>query len=471
MPRLAVLVVALSLGAGAAEAQTAPGDAKPTTASSTPWRLGQSLDQPDGVRISGSMRGRYEALGSPFVAGRTEDDEYLGVQTVLDVEVDVGGTGLTVGGELLDSRFIAGNETGGASTEIDTLEPSQLYLAWRPDDFLVDGAKLDLTLGRFTMDVGSRRLVARALYRNIFSSFDGVRAAWTSPDKLSVTLAYAAPVARAPADAASAIDNEVALNKTLNRTRFALAQVDQPLPFGLHGDLYVMDFDENDSGDVATRNRKLTTAGFRLRKPPTPEQFDFDVELALQTGSVRATTSAADIIPLEHDAQMGHLETGYSFSAPWSPRVALQYDYATGDKSRADARNERFDTLFGDRAFDLGPTSIYGLVLRSNLSSPAIRIEVRPDAASEAYVALRRVQLEARRDSFANTAVRDATGASGKDIGLQVEVRYRRWLMRDSLRLSVGAAMLFEGDFMKNAPNATRQGNPVYGYSELTWVF
>jgi hypothetical protein len=476
MPRRAFLVAMLSLGAGAAEAQTAPGaanptTASPTTASPTPWRLGQALDQPDGVRISGAIRGRYEALGNPFVAGRTEDDEYLGIQTVLDVEVDVGGTGLTIGGELLDSRFIAGNETGGVATEIDTLEPSQLYLAWRPHDFLMDGAKLDLTLGRFTMDAGSRRLVARSLYRNILSSFDGVRAVWTSPDKLAVTLAYTAPVARAPADAASAIDNEVALNKTLNTTRFAFAQVDQALPFGLRGDLYVIDLDENDSSDVATRNRKLTTAGFRIRKSAAPEQVDFEVELALQTGTVRATTSAADVIPLDHDAQMGHLETGYSFSAPWSPRIALQYDYATGDKSPADTHNERFDTLFGDRAFDLGPTSIYGLVLRSNLSSPAIRIEVKPDAASEAYVSLRHLQLEAGRDSFANTAVRDATGASGKDIGLQVEGRYRHWLMKDSLRLSVGAAMLFEGDFMKNAPNATRQGDPVYGFSELTWIF
>lgn len=417
------------------------------------------------------MRGRYEALSNPFVAGRTEDDAFLGLQTILDAEVDLAATGLTVGGELLDSRFIAGRESGGAATEIDTLEPSQLYLAWRPRNVLMDGAKLDVTLGRFTMDIGSRRLVARANYRSVLSSFDGARAVWTSPEKLSVTLAYTSPVTREPADAASALDNEVALNRTLGNTRFSLAQLDSPLPLGLRGDLYLMNLDEDDTRDVATRNRQLTTYGVRLRKPAAVDQFDFEVEFAHQTGSQHATTSPTDVTPLDHTAQMAHLEAGYSFSAPWSPRVVLQYDYATGDKSPTDSDNQRFDTIFGDRSFDLGPTSTFGLVLRSNLSSPAIRVEVKPDAASDAYLALRHVRMQEARDSFANTAVRDVTGASGKDVGLLIEGRYRHWLVKDALRLSIGAAALFEGDFMKNAPNATRRGDPVYGFTELTWTF
>jgi len=469
MYRLAGLTVVIAFVAGAAEAQTA--SSAGSNSSGAPWRLGQALVVPDGLRVSGSMRGRYEALSNPFVAGRTEDDEFLGLQSILDIELDVGAKSLTVGGELLDSRFIAGNETGGAPSEIDTLEPSQLYLAWRPHSFLMDGGKLDLTLGRFTMDIGSRRLVARANYRSPLSSFDGARAVWTSPDKLAVTLSYTSPVARAPVDAASAIANEVAMNQTLDKTRFAAGHLDSPLPFGLHGDVYLMDLDEDDSPDVATRNRQITTYGIRLRKPAALDQFDLELEFAQQTGSVHATISPTDITPLDHDAQMAHLEAGYSFSAPWSPRVALQYDYATGDRSPTDLNNDRFDTLFGDRAFDLGPTSIYGLALRQNFSSPAIRIEVKPDADSDAYISLRYLQLESSRDSFANTAVRDTTGASSKDVGLHVEGRYRRWLVKDALRLSVGAAVLFEGDFMQNAPNATGQGDPVYSFSELTWTF
>ena len=168
---------------------------------------------------------------------------------------------------------------------------------------------------------------------------------------------------------------------------------------------------------------------------------------------------------------MLHAELGFSFDAAWSPRLALHYDHVSGDGSPADAQSERFDSLFGDRSFEFGPTSIYGLIARNNLVSPGIRLEFKPDSASDAYIMLRHIGLDAARDTFANTNVRDVTGASGDDVGVQIEGRYRHWLIKDSVRLSLGAATLLQGDFMENAPNATGQGDPVYGYTELTWSF
>lgn len=458
MATLAVLI---------APAALAQGDPKE---SGTPWTLEAALDLPDNVRVEGSIRPRYEALGNPFVAGRTEDDEFLGLQTELRAEFDVD-PALTIGGELLDSRFIAGNETGGAASEIDTLEPAQLYLSWRPDDFLAEGASLDLTAGRFTMDVGSRRLVARANYRSIMVSFDGVRAIWTSADDLKITLAYTASVGRAPSDAASAIDNKVALNPSLDQTRFAVAHLDAPLPFSMRGEVYLLDLDEEDGPEAATRDRDLATLGVRLHKAPEDNQFDFDLEYAHQSGSVHATASALDTTSLDHTAEMAHAEIGFSFDAAWSPRLALQYDFASGDRSPTDGDNQRFDPPFGDRAFEFGPTSIFGFISRSNLSSPGIRLEVRPDSASDAYIMARDVGLDSTTDSLANSGVRDAAGLSGDHAGLQIEGRYRRWLVKDSVRLSLGATTLLAGDFLEDAPNATRRGDPIYGYTELTWTF
>lgn len=461
----ALLAIALGLSSGIASAQDAKKEAP------GPWRAQTALDLPEGVRISGSVRARYEALANPFVAGRTDDDELLGLQTILRAEFDIGKTGFTLGGDLLDSRFITGNETGGAATELDALEPAQLYLAWRPRDIFMKDAKLDVTAGRFTMDIGSRRLVARANFRSILQSFDGVRAVWTSPDKLAVTLAYTAPVTREPADAASSLDNEVVLNRTQDNIRFSLAHIDAPLPQDLRGELYVMKLDEDDASDNATRNRDLATIGARLRKLPAKAQLDFDAEYASQTGHQRATTSPADITPLDHDAALAHLEAGYSFDAPWSPRLSLHWDYGTGESNPADADSERFDTLFGDRSFEIGPTGTFGFIARNNVSSPGIRLEVKPDGDSEVYVMARKVDLESARDSFANANVRDITGASGKDVGAQLEARYRRWLVKDSLRLTLGAAAIFEGDFLKTAPNATGLGDPLYTYADITWTF
>ncbi len=463
--RLILLAAAALSAAPAISAQ----EAAPETESSDAWRLQEALGLPDTVRVEGHIRPRYEALANPFVAGRTRDDEFLGLQTQIRAEVDFGD--FTLGGELLDHRFIAGNETGAAPGEIDTLEPAQLYLSWRPKDFLAAGAKINLQAGRFTMDVGSRRLVARANFRSLLQSFDGVHAVWTSPTDLTVTLAAVAPVSREPSDAASAIDNEVALNHTQDNTRLLIAHLDAPLPHDMRGELYLYDLDESDSSDADTRDRDLSTLGLRLHKQPSDGQFDFDIEFAHQTGSVHAAAAPTDLTPLDHDAQMAHLEAGYSFDAMWSPRLAVQYDYATGDNAPTDAANERFDSLFGDRSFEFGPTSLFGFISRTNLSSPGIRLEVTPSEISDAYVMLRQINLESATDSLANTSVRDASGGSGDDAGLQIEGRYRHWLVEDSLRLSLGAALLLQGDFLESAPNSTGLGDPVYGYTELTWSF
>ena len=96
---------------------------------------------------------------------------------------------------------------------------------------------------------------------------------------------------------------------------------------------------------------------------------------------------------------------------------------------------------------------------------------MKPDADNDAYVMLRQVNLAQARDSLANTNVRDLTGASGTDAGVQLEGRWRHWLVKDSLRLALGGAIVFQGDFLDNAPSATGMSDPVYGYSELTWTF
>ena len=275
---------------------------------------------------------RRSAIRSSPAAPMTTSSS--GVQTLLHAEFDVGsGTHLTFGGELLDSRFIAGNETGGAATEINTLEPAQAYLAWRPHDVLAEGAKLDLTAGRFTMDVGSRRLVARANYRSILATFDGVRAIWTTKDKLAVTLAYTAPVTREPADAASALDNEVALDAQFDNVRLGVAHLDMP-PAERPARRAL-------SSRASTRTTAADAADAQSqsrhgRRPPAPPAGQRQVRLR---SGIRPPDrlAARDHQPPRCDiarpttAQMAHVEAGFSFDAPWSPRLALQYDFASGD--------------------------------------------------------------------------------------------------------------------------------------------
>jgi hypothetical protein len=434
-----------------------------------PFRLQTALDLPDWLKVSGSIRPRYETLHNQFFAGRSGDDELLGVQSLLKVEASNGA--FVAGGELQDTRRLIGDDGGGAAAEVDTLEPIQLYGAWRPKDFLLKGASLDLTVGRFTMDVVSRRLVSRSGFRNILASFDGVRGVWTGPDKVKVTGFYTAPVNRAPSDVLSALDNDVELNETAEEVRFGGFAFEHPLPFDAIGDVYLFDLDEDDATDAPTRNRDLSTFGARIKRASKAETFDFELEYARQTGSVRATTSPADVTDLDVEADMIHAEAGYTFAAPWSPRLSLHYDFASGDNSPGDLASERFDPLFGDRAFEFGPTSIWGAIFRSNLSSPGVRIEAKPNRTNELMGMVRQVKLDSATDSFGSSGVRDSSGASGEDVGTHIELRWRRQIIPDSVRLAVGGAALIRDDFLKTAPNATGLGDSYFGYTELLFTF
>lgn len=428
-----------------------------------------ALGLPDNVRASGSIRPRYESVANQFFAGRTGDDQIFNVRTMLKAEVDVGP--LTFVGELLDSRLINGDDGGGAAGEIDTLEPIQLYGQWISSDAFAPGAKLDLKAGRFAMDIGSRRLTARANFRSFVQSFDGVEAVWKTADDLIITAFAVHPAGRAPSDTASALDNEVVLNPTFDNIAFTGLHLDAPLPHDLRGEAYAFRLDERDASDAPARDRYLLTLGARLFREPDTGVFDLDLEYAHQTGTARATNSALDITDLDHEASMIHLEGGYTFDAPWSPRVSLVYDHASGDASPTDLDSGRFDSLFGDRSFEFGPTSIWGAISRDNLSSAGIRLEVEPDTDSDMRVMLRQIELDEARDRFGNSGVVDPTGASGSDVGQQIELRYRRWLEKDVLLLSLGGAALFNSDFLKNAPNATGQDDAFYSYTELTWTY
>lgn len=460
----------LSIGFALAAALAAPGAlAQETAEKPKPWKLGDALGAPDWLDISGSIRPRYETLTNTLVAGREGGDEFLSIQSLLKVEAHA--ADFSFGGELLDSRRLAGNAGGGVPGEIDALEAAQLYAAWRPKDFLLQGADLDLTVGRFTMDVGSRRLIARANYRSLLQGFDGVRGVWGEKDAFKVTAFYTEPVSRLPLDAPSALDNEVVANTSFEGVRFGGINIERRLPYSITGEIYLYDLDEKDSASNATRNRDLSTVGGRLLRSPSSGKLDFDLEYARQTGTTRASTSRADTTDLDQEAEMMHAQIGYTLDAPWSPRIALQYDQASGDKSPTDLKSQRFDPLFGDRAFEFGPTSIYGVIARTNLISPGVRVEVKPDKLSDAYLSVRRLQLESATDSFANSNVRDVTGASSDDVGTQIELRYRRWLVPDAVRWAIGGAAVIKGEFLDNAPNSTGTGDTLFGTTDITWTF
>ena len=280
------------------------------------------------------------------------------------------------------------------------------------------------------------------------------------------------PVDRRPKRFGELIDNQRSFDRESTDVVFwGLVYQPAELPWGDKGEVYLFGLHERDNARLATRNRQLLTPGFRLYRPAARGAFDYEFESVFQFGSSRASTAATDTTDLDHFAHFQHAEVGYSFDAPWSPRALVQFDYASGDRDPNDGDNEQFDTLFGARRFDFGPTGIYGPFARANLISPGVRLFARPRSDVELMLAYRGFWLASERDAWTAAGVRDATGATNGFLGQQLEARLRWDLAPGNVRLETGAAHIFDGTFMQDAPNAARQGDVTYLYAQVALTF
>ncbi len=409
------------------------------------------------MEAGGSYRLRYESLDQPFRRGATGSDQIVVERLLVNVAAGVGP--LYAAAELEDSRaFLDDSGTPLGTDDVNALEPLQAYLGGRWQGLLADGDTLGVRVGRFTMDVGSRRLVARNRFRNTLNAFTGLDADWQSAGGDRLRAFVVMPVHRRPILPGRLADNDAKLDDESRHdvlwglfAATALGPVD--------AELYV----------IASHRRAVDvyTPGLRLIRPSARGSWDFELELAPQLGRSRNITAGRGM--LDQRSGFVHLEIGRTLDAAWEPRVAAQLDWASGDDDPYDHEDNRFDTLFGARRFELGPTGIYGALARSNLLSPGLRLELAPSARLRARVGYRLALLASRRDFLTAALLRDETGASGRFVGQQLEVGLRYAALQDHLELESGGAYLIHERFLEEAPGAPAEGNTLYGYLQATY--
>ena len=430
-----------------------------------PWDLKEAIGLPERLSIHADQRTRYEYLDNQFRAGRPGSDQVMALRTRVRVEFRITDW-LSAGAEFQDSRaYLDDLNTPLGTGMVNTFELLRAYLELSLDGPF--GGSQKAQLGRMTMDIGSRRLVARNRYRNTSNAFTGLAWHWQDEGERELRIWYTLPIKRRPTDSRRIRDNDVEFDKESFAFQFwGLFYADQ-LPWGDHGELYLLGVYERDSYDPTdpevTPERKLVTGGFRLLRKPQEGHFDYELETALQGGRSRERG-------LDHFAHFHHLALGYTFEKPWAPQLVIHYDYASGDQNPADGRNDRFDTLYGARRFDFGPTSLYGAFARENINTPGIRLRVKRDSHWSAFIDYRAVWLAEARDEWVPTNVRDPSGNSGSFVGSQIELRVRWDLLPGNVRFEVGYAHLFAGEFIDRAPNANG-GDTNYVYSQIGLMF
>lgn len=435
-------------------------------------QLNNVLRLPDWLSISGEHRARYETLSDQFRSGSTGSDQVLSLRTLVQAKVNFS-ENFQAYLELQDSRAeLADQGSRMNSTIVNSAELLEANLVWTADGLFQEGSQTVLRGGRLTMDIGDRRFVARNRFRNVINAFTGLDWKWVAKDGLQVRTIFTMPVNREPSTSAELLENDASFDKeSLNRIFWGIFIAAPHLSENHKGEFYLFGFNEEDGADFRTRNRQVYTPGFRLYRPAKKAQFDYELESMLQLGNLRATDAETDTKDLDHFAFFHHLELGYTFDAPWSPRFYLEYDYASGDDDPNDNTNERFERLFGPNVSEFGPTSIHSAFVRANISSPGARLQVRPASDVYAYLSYRSYWLASDADGWRGASgLRDTSGNSGKFLGHLLFLR-GKWKAHNNVKFEAGLACRIDGEFQENVSNSPRQGNSIYSYYSMTLLF
>lgn len=432
------------------------------------WTLQRALDLPDWITVGGQFRLQFEVFDEGF---RQENggNAFL-ARTLFDLTLHAGPWFAT--GELADSRALSTSSDLPLDTSlVNALELLQGHVGWRDQDLFAEEDEVEVKIGRQTLNLAGRRLVARQRFRNTINNFTGAYAHWGNSAGDEVHSFLFLPVRRLPTEQERLEDNDPRSDDESSNVRFWGVHAKKKRAIG-DADLeaYIYGLDEQDGRDLATRNRDFVTFGTRIFRAPQPGELYADVEVAFQTGTNRVTSSASATEDLDHQAEFAHLTAGYQFPGELKPRAEFVFEFASGDTDPNDDEFGRFDQLFGARRPDYGPPSTLGAFQRSNIVTPGLRFFLKPRSDIELMLQDRFFYLAESRDVFVTTGLQDPTGASGDYLGNLVELRLR-WNPDPNFGFEVGFAHIFTGSFTRDVPGSTSQGDTSFAYVTTKLTF
>lgn len=437
--------------------------------------------------FDGQVRMRYESLDGQFRIDKTGSDQLLLMRSLLHGRYNT--DEISWGFEIQDSRTYLGDSgTPLSSSYTNSFDALQLYVktdampsVWQ------DSEKSELTVGRQTISIGSKRQIERVSFANVIKSYTGVYWQDVNNDGDELHSFYVVPVKRLPSNRSEIDDNTIKADKEQWQRRmwglhyrkanlipdFLLGSgaASKSASKNVWGELFAYGLDESDTSEHQTPNRHYVTTGFRLYRPWAPQDWNFDIEGAYRFGSRHETSSANDNDDLTVSASMLMFRLGYTFNHPYNPNLAFQYYFASGDKSVGDDKFDQFERLFGGRRTDLNNTSIHGPLTPANLSAIGMRLTLSPSDNWDARLHYSAAYLAEGSDKFVIGKYQDVSRQAGDFLGHTLDSRLRfafndkRWI------IDVGMSLFYPGDYLKTVRGADKTERTTFGYAQLSYQF
>jgi len=303
------------------------------------------------LSFGGELRERVEGNYDPnFGIGGLRSDSYLLQRMTLSVDAHLGER----------VRFFVEGISGIVEGESHTpppvqQDPGNLQFAFVDlVPWLADDRRLTLRVGRFGMSFGAGRLVATRAAPNIPFRFDGFEALYSRPS-WNVTAFLTQPVKDS-----GHIDSED--HSTTFWGIYATHYFDAPRTTGL--DLYYLGI-HNDHATYVSGTADEDRHSLGAREFGVWKHWDWDAEQVIQFGnfgsdSILAWTAA--------------LNAGYTWDAPFQPRLGLKAGGTSGDDNPNDGHLGTFDALF----FKSGYFNDASLIRPQNIISVHPNFTVQP---------------------------------------------------------------------------------------------
>ncbi len=375
------------------------------------------------------FRKSVDRVDNPILS-RTQ--AYFGIKNIIDP--------LRFAVELQDSRR-HNSEFPRATGDVNKLDVFQAYGELYFKNPIILDRPLSLRVGRMAFEIIDRKLFSRDDWGNAGTNFQGFRAIVGKKENDWQFDSFAfQPMVKKLDEADHKNKDRWLYAAVLNWRRWSEIVTLQPFYFKL---------DQKES--AVSQKIRINSPGFRLFGTFGKSGFDYDLISIYQFGEAAGQT---------HRAYAYATELGYRFERNWRPRFSLTYGYSSGDKNPNDAKNQRFERLYGFNR----PWSNSNTIEWENLETLKSRIEFQPHKKLHMEGSYSFYWLASATDSWARANLQDKTGNSGEFIGQDLDFRAHYKTTKHS-KITLGFAHFRPGKFTKNVG---RNNSSDFVYLELT---
>jgi len=429
--RLGVLVLCLTL------------DGLSQTPAATPEASNKLLSDhvnaqlPKWLQLGGEYRARVEGFTGGGFKVNTED-AYLLSRLRLSMTIRPE-SWLKFGFQTQDARVFWKNQNPSAPPYQDTFDLRQAYV----DIGDVEKGKLGFRGGRQELAFGDERLIGNSNWTNTARSFDALRGTLRR-GRYHLDL-FAARVVKQQ-DGNNLYGAYCGIEKLVPN-----ATVD---PYFLWRRQSAL---KTESGSVGILN--YGTVGLRW-VGKLPSSWDYGLEMDRQTGSLGTDTVAA---------WAGHWVLGKALPTKHlHPRIALEYNYASGDANAKDGHRSTFDQLYATGHDKYGMDDQVGW---KNIRNARLTFETKPakkwSAAAKYDVWWLADPHDGLYTAASNLIVRVANGSAGRFVGQELDGAVAYNLSRQ-FQFGAGFGHIFPGTFLNNAAQGESYNYP---YATTTFAF